>query len=113
VKLRVHLRAQTHAEVSFTPSSSDPKSLQVEVALLGGNIESDVKRGENHGRKLRHEFVVLHLATAGMSMIDGHFAASLTLPSRSPDAPNAVAAWVVAGDSQPPIQTTGGWLKTP
>jgi hypothetical protein len=36
------------------------------VALLGNDLESDVKRGENSGRKLRHDFVVLQLANSEM-----------------------------------------------
>jgi len=31
----------------------------INVALLGTDLESDVKRGENSGCKLRYDFVVL------------------------------------------------------
>ena len=48
-KLQVTLRDRTHADVTFTPLGNAPKPLQVELALLGGNLESDVKRGENSG----------------------------------------------------------------
>jgi hypothetical protein len=111
-KLQVTLRDRTHADVTFTPTGNAPKPLQVELALLGGNLESDVKRGENSGRKLRHDFVVLHLATAALTPSDGRFTASIALPEKVADAPIALAAWVNAGDAQPPIQTTGGWLST-
>ena len=37
------------------------------VALLGNDLESDVKRGENSGRKLRHDFVVLQLTKSEMT----------------------------------------------
>lgn len=35
------------------------KELEVHVVLHGGGITSDVRRGENSGRSLRHEFLVL------------------------------------------------------
>jgi hypothetical protein len=50
------------ADVAFTPAGGLPP-LRVEVALLGGNLESNVTRGENSGRKLHHDFTVLHLAS--------------------------------------------------
>lgn len=112
-RLQVTLRDRTRADVTFTPNGTAPKSLQVELAVLGGNLESEVKRGENSGRRLRHDFVVLHLATAALTSSGGRYHASLTLPEKTADAPVALAAWVTAGEAQPPIQATGGWLKTP
>jgi hypothetical protein len=112
-KLQVTLLDRTHADVSFTPSGSALKPLQVELALLGGNLESDVKRGENNGRKLRHDFVVLHLATAALTSSGSRYTASLTLPEKTTHTPIALAAWVNAGDAQPPLQAVGGWLKNP
>ena len=108
--LRVTLPDRTHADVVFTPSGTTSKSLQVELALLGGNLESDVKRGENSGRKLRHDFTVLHFAIAPLRSENGSFTASVPLPAKTSDAPAAIAAWVTTGDAQPPIQSTGGWL---
>ena len=110
-KLQITLRDRIHANVIFTPARTAPKPLQVEVALLGGNLESDVKRGENSGRKLRHEFVVLHLAATALTADGNRFAATLTLPEKTTDTPVALAAWVSAGEGQPPLQATGGWLK--
>jgi hypothetical protein len=112
-KLQVALRDRNHADVTFTPSGTAPKLLQVELALLGGNLESDVKRGENSGRKLHHDFVVLHLTTAALTGAGRSYTASVTLLGKTTDAPIGLAAWINAGDAQPPIQAVGGWLKTP
>jgi len=109
--LQVTLRDRTRADVVFTPSANAAKALQVAVALLGGTLESDVKRGENSGRKLRHDFVVLQLASAALTADGKGYKASLMLPDKTSDAPTALAAWVIAGDAQPPIQATGGWLQ--
>lgn len=112
-KLQVTLRDRTYADVVFTPTGVAPKSLQIAITLLGGNLESDVKHGENSGRKLRHDFVVLNLATTALAAKDDRFTAALDLPRKTTDAPVAMAAWVVGGAGQPPLQATGGWLKTP
>ena len=111
-KLRVSLTGENQVSATFVPGGSSPPSLQLEVALLGGDLESDVKRGENSGRKLRHDFVVLSLGQAAMKKQADDWAASLSL-SRTTDGetPRALAAWVASGDSGPPLQSTGGWLK--
>jgi hypothetical protein len=109
-RLQVALRDRTHADVTFTPLGNALKPLRVELALLGGNLESDVKRGENSGRKLHHDFVVLHLVTAALTRSGSSYTASVTLPEKTTDGPIALAAWINAGDAQPPIQAVGGWL---
>ena len=112
-RLQVTLRDRTHADVIFTPLAAGAKPQQVELALLGGNLESDVKRGENSGRKLRHDFTVLHFASAPLRAENDRFTATVPLPVKTSDAPAAIAAWVTTGDAQPPIQATGGWLTSP
>jgi len=109
-KLRLTVSGE-NVSVSFAPGSGIPKILQAEFALLGGNIETDVKGGENSGRKLRHDFTVLHFASAPMRATGGGFVASVSLSAKSGETPVAIAAWVTAGDAQPPVQAAGGWLK--
>lgn len=111
-KLMVRLAA-AQAEVSFAPIGAHPKELRAEFVLLGGDLVSDVKRGENSGRKLRHDFTVLHFAAAPMRPDGGRFTATIPLPAKTADTPHAIAAWVIPGEAQPPIQATGGWLRKP
>lgn len=80
--LRVTLRDRTHADVTFTPTGGGPKPQRVELALLGGNLDSDVQRGENGGRKLHHDFVVLQLVTSALTADGASFTASLVLPEK-------------------------------
>lgn len=104
-------------EVSFTPvpprTGSAPapeRELQAHVALLGGGIVSDVKRGENQGRRLEHEFVVLATVDAPLP----HDRARVPLPAAPADliVPRlALAVWVTAGADLAPVQATGGWLQ--
>ena len=71
-----------------------------------------MKRGENGGRKLHHDFVVLQLVTAKLNVEGNRYTASVTLPAPTTIEATAIAAWVTPGDARPPIQATGGWLKT-
>jgi hypothetical protein len=112
-KLKVTLRGATRADIVFTPTGKGLKPSQVEVALLGTNLESDVKRGENGGRKLRHDFVVLKFVTAKLTEDAGRYSASVAIPISTTAEPTALAAWVTSGESLQPIQTVGGWIKSP
>ena len=110
-RLKVTLKDRSRADVVFVPAGEGSKPAKVELALLGGDLDSDVKRGENGGRKLHHDFVALHIASADLAESGSGFGASIPLPDRTASPPVALAAWVIGGDAQPPIQATGGWLK--
>ena len=88
--------------------------LEVSVALLGGGIVNAVKRGENSGRTLRHEFVALRLETAALATGEaGVRTASIVLPSRSEikTERRALVAWITPRGSLTPIQAVGGWIE--
>ncbi len=110
-KLSVTLPDPSRAEVTFQPAQPTPKNLQVWIALLGTDLASDVQRGENRGRKLRHDFVVLRLQSSALTFAEGRWTATLQLPAKTADAPSALAAWITTGEAQPPLQATGGWLR--
>ncbi len=111
-KLRLALPSRARAEVTFIPRNTTLTPLHVEMTLLGGLLESDVKRGENSGRKLRHDFTVLHFAVTPLHLEGGQYTAALALPEKLAAEPAAIAAWVTTGDGQPTVQATGGWLKS-
>lgn len=112
-RLQLTHRNPHSAEVVFTPAGKTPGALQVEIALLGSGLITDVQRGENGGRKLAHDFVVLHLQNARLAAKDGRFSAVATLPEKTSAPVAAIAAWVITGDAQEPIQAVGGWLAKP
>jgi hypothetical protein len=106
-KLRVTIGSNSDVAATFESAQAEP--LKLEVALLGTNLESDVKRGENSGRKLRHDFVVLDLIQTEMTKESSHWTGSIALPKQSGDQkPSAVAAWI--SEKGVPIQATGGWF---
>jgi len=108
--LRVSLGEDGKLSATFVPETTQPRALTLNVALLGNDLESDVKRGENNGRKLRHDFVVLDLIKIDMGNESDRWTGSVALPMRSAnDKPSAFAAWIT--ENATPVQATGGWLR--
>lgn len=101
--------------VSFQPADSlRVGRVEAHVALLCGGVSSDVRAGENAGRRLEHEFVVLALKDAAFGTEDrGRLAADFELEANFPaNAPRrAAAAWVTPVGELRPIQAVGGWLQ--
>ena len=81
------------------------------VARLGFGLNINVKAGENSGRKLLHDFVVLSLDTARMN--DGKAELRMAAaPERAAAASRtAIAAWLTEPGQMEPIQAVGGWLR--
>ena len=95
-------------EASFSPADEAVKPLVLHVAILGFGMKTKVRAGENKGRELRHDFVVL-----GHSVFaDGEQRWRGKLP-QAPLADEAerlaVVAWISAADRLGPIQAAGGW----
>lgn len=109
--LTVECRDGAHISASFVPAGSSPHNdLTVEVAWLGSDLDSNVTRGENAGRRLHHDFVVLSLATTPMQPGANGYTGSVVLPDDlKTDVPSAIAAWVSHNGA--PLQATGGWLS--
>lgn len=98
-------------EIAFAPSAARG-DFEVSVALLARELESDVRAGENRGRRLRHDFVVIGLATKPMRRDGGRFTAEISLPAeRIPESrAQALAVWVASVGAIAPLQALGGDL---
>jgi hypothetical protein len=85
---------------------------EVSVAVLGCNLNSNVKAGENRGRSLRHDFVALSCQTKKLSPGKDEASAVFELPPPLPgDAQRlALAVWVQEPGHAGIQQSTGGWL---
>ena len=96
----------------YEPAFSLPREAELHVAMLGFDLSTEVLSGENHGRRLEHDFVVLSYATLPMRSEQGGLVASGPLPTSDLDeTPRAIAAWVSLTGDQRPIQAVGGWLQ--
>ena len=111
--LRVSVGDDGKVSATFAPDTMQARPLALNVALLGNDLESDVKRGENSGRKLRHDFVVLQLVKTELIASGDRWIGSISIPKQNAEKPRALAAWVSEEDVDPPIQATGGWLNSP
>lgn len=102
--------------ISFTPAGRAAESgeFEIQLAVLGGGIVSPVRRGENAGKILHHDFVALGLRSADLALdVNGHFSVELTLEIPRVDgiARTAIAAWVKERGKVEPLQAVGGRLE--
>jgi len=99
----------------FQPAGkSASTAYDFDAALLGFDLISDVRAGENHGRKLEHDFVVLALASTASRRDGEAFQAVLSVNSKLGASAKrlAIAAWVTPSRSLQPLQAVGGWLSS-
>jgi hypothetical protein len=83
-----------------------PNTLVLNVALLGFDVKSEIKGGENKGKTLLNDFVVLNYSRITSNSQKW----TTVLPEvKNPEA-SGIAVWVSKINNQAPIQATGGWL---
>ena len=97
--------------IDFRPGEQSTGDYDAHAALLACNISTAVRAGENSGRNLAHDFVVLELQEGGLKTEGVARRASLTT-SATPEtgARQAVAVWITRRGQLVPLQATGGWL---
>lgn len=102
-------------EVTYKPAPSTPAgataSNQVFAAVLGNKLSNAVARGENAGKRLDHDFVVLQLERAELNKptaTNEVLQARFTLDTSVTEHP-ALAAWVTNANGRP-VQAVGGAL---
>ena len=102
------------ATVKFSPVHLASDNLRVNVAILGFDLKTEVKAGENRGRELPHDFIVLGVASNNMTVNENIYQSKIKLPQTSVSAPRyAVVSWVSSDKKISPLQATGGWLSKP
>ena len=94
---------------TFKPAAGVAHRYDLHVAQLGFSMTADVTAGENNGRKLSHDFVVLALTTETMK--GGSKELKLAAPSlkSNADPRTALAVWVSETGKLEPLQAIGGW----
>jgi hypothetical protein len=97
--------------IEFRLTDGKSTDWEAHAALLGSGISSRIGAGENSGRNLQHDFVVLDLRDAQMKSEGGIMGARLTMNAPGETgARKAVAIWVTSRTRLAPVQATGGWL---
>ena len=90
-------------EVAYNKSGE----YEVHMALLGFGLETRILRGENRGKVLRHDFVVLSLINAPMN---GSKAQLLKPTNKIKAKRYALVVWVTPKNSMQVLQSVGSWL---
>lgn len=98
---------------SYIPDTqaTSPSSYTLNVAFLGTNIRIDVRGGENGGRRLLHDFVVLDFTSVPLSKSRGFQSSQVKLQSSTNYQPGAVVAWVSSSSGRV-VQVAGGYLPS-
>lgn len=100
-----------HWHATYTPTENSNKQFEVHAALLANNLASDVKAGENRGRRLIHDFVVLTLQSKPLQSHATGLSCEFAMPAdHSRFKPTSIAAWVTPLGSLEPLQAVGGFF---
>ncbi len=89
-------------------------SWKAHAAVLGFNYDSSIRAGENRGRQMRHDFVVLDLKYKTMSQINPNSFETqlkLNIPPDLKTDEYAVVFWIESAQLQKPIQVAGGYYE--
>lgn len=93
------------AVAEFVSATGGTRDVDLHIATLGFDLNTKVSAGENNGRDLRQDFVMLSLMNQKMSDRKAEIAFN-------PDPrAGAIAAWVTVSNQLEPIQAVGGWLR--
>jgi len=103
-KLTAELK-QNNLVLTFEPKTAT-KNLTAHVALLGFDQESLVTAGENRGKTLQHQFVVLNKQEKRSESLQWQF----EIPDADALHRTALAIWITQPDMHI-LQATAGWIE--
>ena len=113
--LKATVRSDHTVVINFEPGNGSARDFDVYLARLGFGfgISANVRAGENNGRRLLHDFVVLSLDHQKLASTPQEF----DLPVPAPEAASrsnrtALAIWITRPGDIKPLQATGGWLPS-
>ena len=95
---------------AFKTSPSAAGRYDIHVARLGFSLTANVTAGENNGRKMSHDFVVLGLTNETMKAGTKELQLPASSTKSTIDPRTAIAAWITPTGQIEPIQAVGGWV---
>ena len=109
--LSVQRTGKRSFHVNFVPLDNKIQP-NISGALLGNGLVTRVMSGENSGKTLRHEFVVLSLKTSSMKQFNNTWSSEIELSGPATHQPTgySVSFWITDQRSNRPIQALGGDL---
>lgn len=110
-----HNEQSQQLRITFAPEQvSSDKNLQLNIAILGMALSNEIEHGENRGKQLNHDFVVLKHHEQSVTMAEN--TASQTWQTKMPEIPvngqkqSALVVWLSPTHSPTIIQAAGGYL---
>lgn len=100
-------------QVSFSPASGDffaKKEWVLNSAYLGMGLKTAVEDGENKGRELHHDFVVLQQQQQTIAAAAQYWLLNLPTPPAAGQQQTALVVWLADPDTQQVLQAVGGYL---
>lgn len=99
-------------KVEYRPTENmSDKTLILNIAVLGFDIKTNVRAGENRNKELNHDFTVLGFKTVPLYKNQSVYEVMTELPDIVETAPRmAVSAWINKENDMTPMQAAGGWL---
>lgn len=109
-RLTLEVEPARRAVLKFSPEAAwRSDDLHANLAILGNGVASRIGGGENRGRELVEDFVVLGYRSIAMQSAPNTW--QLAWPAMDQSGEQlAVVAWLSRGDDPVPLQATGGWL---
>ncbi len=100
--------------IRFAPAA-DSGAYDAYAALLGADLATEVRAGENRGRQLQHDFVVIAERQVALGNNEATHTGVIEFSpvangANAPVVPAALAVWVTRRGELTPLQATGGWL---
>jgi hypothetical protein len=107
--LKVEIKGDNIINATFASKTERP--LDLHVARLGFGLTVNVGAGENSGRMLKHDFVVLAMESATMNGGRGSLHLLASPAAAAGDGRKALVAWITERGQIEPIQAAGDWLR--
>ncbi len=97
-------------DIIFSPTAPSDQAYEAHAALLASDLTSDIKAGENKGRRLEHDFVVINLVGTSLKPKAGTFTGSFTLDPKPQPGSHSLSIWITRLGQAESLQAAGGWL---
>lgn len=109
-KLQAIYQGKGQFLIEFLPQKLPYKNIQINMALLGSGISNKVTRGENRGRKLSHNFVVLDYKNQEVALKKSKFQIKMLVQKKNSIKTQElfVVFWINLPQNLKPIMATGG-----
>ena len=108
LQLIISKKTKNVFSISVIGQRADKKYV-VRLAQLGFNIQTHVKGGENSGKLLKHNFVVLNWSSKNLIPQNKEMEFLMEEPSQK-TSQIAIAAWIEEDGNPTPLQATGAFL---